>query len=104
MGVKKSKRCTGQKNDMRRESTAVLDCCILVWALAFGPICWVLRDGLGPGMVCSQGINAIARFLQTFNWGLIFVVLLAMRFILVRKAAGRRKDVPDPTSMSDHDK
>ena len=52
--------------------------CILVWIVAVGPFCWMLRDGLGPDSVQSHGPHAVARFLGTFYWGPVLVALVAL--------------------------
>ena len=80
---------------MRRATVAVLDSILLVWALAVGPLCWLLRDGLGPDSIDSHGTHAVARFLLTFYWGPTLVVLVALRLILQRREAGRRPGAPN---------
>ena len=50
---------------MRQAVLAALDGLALIWGLAVGPFCWLLRDGLGPGSVDSHGAHAVARFLLT---------------------------------------
>lgn len=45
---------------------------LIVWASA-APLVWILRDGLGPGMVESTGIDSVYRFLVL--WGVPALVL-----------------------------
>jgi hypothetical protein len=35
--------------------TSLLAGVLLVWLILLGPICWILRDGLGPNAVDSEG-------------------------------------------------
>lgn len=42
------------------------------------PFAWVLRDGLGPGMVVSEGGSAIAHFVILYLAALIPVGALAL--------------------------
>jgi len=58
----------------------VLNTLILGWLL-IGPLCWILRDGLGPSSVDSMGSNAIVRFLFTFYWGPVLVALALLRLL-----------------------
>lgn len=55
-----------------------LQFCILLWVVAIGPFCWIMRDGLGPDSVESHGAHAVVRFLGTFYWGPVLLVLLAL--------------------------
>jgi len=62
---------------MRSVLTTLVNAALLVWLL-LGPLCWILRDGLGPNSVDSSGWQAIWRFLLTFYWGPICLVLLGL--------------------------
>jgi hypothetical protein len=75
---------------MRQAISAALDGFALFWGLAIGPLCWLLRDGLGPGSVDSHGAHAVSRFLLTFYWGPVLVALVALRLLVRRRGAGRR--------------
>jgi hypothetical protein len=55
---------------------------LLFWLAVVGPFAWILRDGLGPNAVDSTGWYALARFLMTFFWGPIALVLLALTVAL----------------------
>ena len=69
---------------LRDVTTTLLTAFMCFWALALGPFCWILRDGLGPGAVDSHGFHAIARFLMTFYWGPILLVLVVLRVVVGR--------------------
>jgi hypothetical protein len=69
---------------MRPMGIRALDGLIVFWVLAAGPLCWMLRDGLGPGAGESQGVEAMARWLRTFSWGPVLVVLVVVRRVLGR--------------------
>jgi hypothetical protein len=58
------------------------------WVFGAGPLCWILRDGLGPDSVDSNGWHAVARFLMTFYWGPVALALLAV-VVLARKRDAR---------------
>ena len=58
---------------------------LMTWILC-APICWVIRDGL-LGAKASTGWEAVLRFLTTFHWGFIFVMLV----IATAFSAGIRK-------------
>jgi hypothetical protein len=47
-------------------------------AMVVMPFAWVLRDGLGPGMVISEGGSAIARFAFLYFIALIPVGALVL--------------------------
>jgi hypothetical protein len=79
---------------MRRTTVAVIDSILLFWALGLGPLCWILRDGLGPNSVDSHGTDAVARFCLTFYWGPTLLALVALRLLLGR-GTRRRAGTPD---------
>ena len=35
----------------------------------FGPLVWILRDGLGPSSTESCGLQAFEKMFRTFYWG-----------------------------------
>lgn len=76
---------------MRRAIAAVLDAVIPFWILGIGPLCWILRDGLGPGAIDSQGMHSAVRFLLTFYWGPVLVALAALRLLVRRRRGGGRE-------------
>ncbi len=52
---------------------------LLAW-LAAAPIVWIVRDGLGPGMVESEWPRSVFRFLVM--WGVPAIVLVAPLIVL----------------------
>jgi hypothetical protein len=61
---------------------------LVFWVLGAGPLCWLLRDGLGPDSLDSTGWRTVARFLTTFYWGPVALALLAIG-VLARKRDAR---------------
>jgi hypothetical protein len=74
---------------------------LVLWVLA-SPLVWILRDGLGPGMVESRGAHAAFKF--AVGWGVPALALalpvIALSFIERRAAnrasAGGRVTVDEP--------
>jgi hypothetical protein len=64
--------------------------CIAVWLVGVGPLCWILRDGLGPNSVDTVGSGALVRFLMTFWWGPVLAGLILARLALSRRRAEAR--------------
>ena len=64
---------------------------LVFWAVGLGPLCWILRDGLGPRSVDSHGVNAVVRFLFTFYWGPVLAAL-AMLCLLCHRLIRARED------------
>ena len=77
---------------MRQFFTTLFDGLLVTWVIGVGPLCWILRDGLGPNAVESHGGWAVARFLMTFWWGPVLAALVLLRL------AARRSATPDPGS------
>ena len=50
---------------------------LFMWFL-LAPLACMMRDGLGPDAVNSEGAQAFARFLATFYWGPIAMVLIVI--------------------------
>lgn len=67
-----------QRSRMRR----ILGAGCIALAVAIGmlvmPFAWVLRDGLAPGMVASEGGSAITHFIMIYLVALIPVGALAL--------------------------
>jgi hypothetical protein len=61
---------------LRNALLSIIWAFLLFWVAAFGPLCWILRDGLGPNAVDSSGWQAFMRFFMTFFWGPISLLLL----------------------------
>jgi hypothetical protein len=66
---------------LRTIAVGVLGGLLLFWVL-IAPLCWVVRDGLGPNAVDSHGLHAVTRFCFTFYWGPVFAALIALRLRL----------------------
>jgi hypothetical protein len=79
---------------IRQSLTALLDGLLAAWVVGVGPVCWALRDGLGPDAVDSHGPGAVARFLMTFWWGPILAALLLTRLAVRRCCPGRPSPRP----------
>ncbi len=75
----------------------VLGAVLIFWAVGVGPLCWILRDGLGPGSIASQGLKAVVRLFFTFYWGPILVVLSALWLVCHRRSQAREAGM-DETS------
>ena len=83
---------------LRDLATTSLSAFIGFWALAIGPLCWILRDGLGPNAVDSHGLYAIARFLMTFYWGPVLLLLVVLRLVVGNFMGRRMADAAEPVS------
>jgi hypothetical protein len=83
---------------MRPFLTALLDGLLVTWVVGVGPLCWILRDGLGPNSVESHGGWAVARFLLTFWWGPVLAALLLLRLAARRLATPRPGPPPQAGS------
>ena len=51
---------------------------LFLWTLFVAPVAWGLRDGLGPDSTTTYGLAALRRFLMTFYWGPVALVLFAL--------------------------
>lgn len=63
---------------------------LISWVVGIGPLCWILRDGLGPRSVDSHGLVAVVRFLFTFYWGPVLAGLSVL--YLLCSVRGRLKE------------
>ncbi|MFT5731890.1 MAG: hypothetical protein ACJA2W_001207 [Planctomycetota bacterium] len=61
---------------MRDVIQSLLFAALVVWSMC-GPFAWIMRDGLGPDSVESEGWNALTRCFWTFYWGPVFILLAA---------------------------
>ena len=69
----------------------VMCMCVWVMGLVFaGVFAWILRDGLGPDMVSSCGLEAIRKTYACYNWGPWFLVSVVAT-IVAHVAFHRRK-------------
>jgi hypothetical protein len=55
---------------------------IVVLALLALPLCWILRDGLGPDAVTSAGLDAIIHTFWTFSIGPILSISVIFSILL----------------------
>jgi hypothetical protein len=89
-----------EREEMLRPYAVARVCCLigkvllvvvlLNW-IAAGPLVWILRDGLGPGMIETDGMHAVLKFLV--GWGvpalLISLPLFGLSWIERRCQPGR---------------
>ena len=55
------------------------------WLLGVGFFAWLLRDGLGPDSVTSEGLEAVKRTFFTFHFGPVCMALLAIDLVWLRR-------------------
>lgn len=55
---------------------------LLLTLLGVVPFAWILRDGLGPDSVTSNGLEALARSFTTFYAGPALLCLGGLHFLL----------------------
>ena len=76
------------KSSMAKFTVAILNS-LLVTGLCFFPIAWIIRDGMGPGSVESNGYEAILKCFKTFYVGPILILLgvlkLSLNIFLISK-------------------
>ena len=53
--------------------------------LCFAPIAWIMRDGMGPDSVTSEGLAAVQRAFFTFYYGPIALALLSANLLVQRR-------------------
>lgn len=68
---------------------ALFEVLLLAW-MALGLFAWILRDGLGPDSVESQGFEAIARMFWTFWWGPSGLLLAGLWLPATKRGAQSR--------------
>jgi len=72
----------------------LLAAALVVW-LAASPLAWILRDGLGPGMVQTTGMSAVVKFVLGWSVpGLVLAVPLLALWIIERRSV--RANSSDP--------
>ena len=62
----------------------------IVFLAIIGPFAWILRDGLGPDSITSDGWPAVTRTFWCFYWGpttLFAVLMFGLGFAARRKLA-----------------
>jgi hypothetical protein len=87
-------------NRLRDVTSALFNAFLIFWVLAIGPLCWILRDGLGPNAVDSHGLNATARFLMTFSWGPVLLLLVILRLVVGHFLARCTADAAESESLA----
>lgn len=75
---------------------ALLVAGLVFWVVGIGPLCWLLRDGLGPNSVDSHGWHAIVRFLLTFYWGPVTAVLMLLTLYAMVWSHRSKRDDEEP--------
>ena len=64
----------------------VLAAALVVW-LAASPLAWIVRDGLGPGMVETTGASAVVKFVLGWSRpGLALAAPLLALWIIERRS------------------
>ncbi|MFO0809950.1 MAG: hypothetical protein U0746_15115 [Gemmataceae bacterium] len=63
---------------LRAEALLLVQLLTMTWVVIVGPLCWILRDGLGPESSDSTGLFAVYRLLGTCWWGPVLGVLIAL--------------------------
>ncbi|MBB21969.1 MAG: hypothetical protein CMN04_03615 [Roseibacillus sp.] len=69
---------------------------LLLTLLGVVPFAWILRDGLGPNSVTSNGLDALARAFTTLYAGPALLCLCGLHFLvrhILHKQAGRGSKV-----------
>jgi len=84
---------------MRGLVQALLATGLMAWAVC-GVCAWILRDGLGPNAVESEGWEALTRSFWTFYWGPVFLVLVVAKVLWSRCADHSGKQVPHEAEAS----
>ena len=58
----------------------------LICCISMAPFAWILRDGLGPDAVESQGWEALRRSFTFMGWGPILLALLLAHWLCKTRA------------------
>ena len=72
---------------------------LLLTLLGVVPFAWILRDGLGPDSVKSNGLEALIRAFNTFYAGPALLCLGGLHFLIryiLQKRTGRGSIVGSP--------
>ena len=81
------------KSSMAKFTVAMLNS-LLVSVFSFLPIAWIIRDGMGPSSVKSNGYEAILKCFKTFYVGPILILLgvlkLSLNIFLVQSTERRQ--------------
>ena len=60
--------------------------------LTFAPFAWIMRDGMGPDSVTSEGLEALQRAFFTFYYGPIALALLLANLLVQRRIKDTERD------------
>ena len=69
---------------------ALLRAASISW-LTISPFAWIMRDGMGPDSVTSEGLMAAQRTFTVFNYGPIALALLLANLLVQRGISGTGK-------------
>lgn len=69
---------------------ALLRAAFISW-LTISPLVWIMRDGMGPDSVTSEGLEAVQRAFTAFNYGPIAIALLLANLLVQRRIRGTDK-------------
>jgi hypothetical protein len=69
---------------------ALLRAASISW-LTISPFAWIMRDGMGPDSVTSEGLMAAQRTFTVFNYGPIALALLLANLLVQRRFGGLDK-------------
>ena len=80
------------KTTAARVTLVVIDALLLIALVGLAPFAWILRDGLGPDAVASDGIKALVRASMAFYTGPAILLLGGLRCLvhhIIRKEGNR---------------
>lgn len=91
-----SERTSGIIAFCRKSLIVILSAMLLAW-IAAAPIVWIVRDGLGPGMVETEGLQSLGKFAGT--WGIPFlVVAVPLAGLWLIDWRSKRSDTPETSA------
>ncbi len=70
------------KKNIRQLLLALNDSFLISIVIFVSPIAWIVRDGLGPNAVDSQGLDALWRWFGTFWHGPLLIVMVISSLLL----------------------
>ena len=80
------------KTTAARVTLVFIDALLLIALVGLAPFAWILRDGLGPDAVASDGIKALVRASMAFYTGPAILLLGGLRCLvhhITRKEGNR---------------
>lgn len=70
--------------------------------LFFAPICWVLRNGMGPDSTMSSGYHAVGRFLFLFVFPVVALSpVWGVALVLIKAGSEKPRQVQKPSAPKD---